>query len=315
MATCPNGHESSWEDFCSTCGDPISESAGGGGSTGAGDAGAAEASAATGATGGGDAAKSASEIGLSCPHCSVSRTEEDVFCESCGYDFASGTLPTEEASLDPVSGALSGSTPSGSTPSATNAAAAGAAAAAAGAAAGSVTGEVAPPTTPPGDPQPSGKAPESAFKKGADGPVAPDPAGATGEATAAPDTVAVISVDRDFFERVAGGGELSFPDPDPGESRVTLVGNEILIGRRSDSRGIYPEIDLSPPMDDPAVSHRHAMLRQGADGSWTLTDLDSTNGTYLGDHTVSMAPNTEKPLPLGTPVFVGAYTKVTLEAL
>jgi len=134
-------------------------------------------------------------------------------------------------------------------------------------------------------------------------------------ATAVPDTIAVVSLDREFFDRVAGGGELQFPDREPMEARVTLVGNEILIGRRSDSRGIYPEIDLSPPMDDPAVSHRHAMLRKAADGTWTVTDLDSTNGTYLGGHEVSMVSGKEKPLPLGTTLFVGAYTKIVLETL
>lgn len=128
------------------------------------------------------------------------------------------------------------------------------------------------------------------------------------------DTVAVVTVDRSFFDRVAGGGELQFPDPEPTPVRIPLAGSEILIGRRSDSRGLYPEIDLSPPMDDPAVSHRHAMLRKSENGDWTLTDVGSTNGTYLGDHTVAMAPNLEKPLKLGTPVFVGAYTCITLEA-
>ncbi len=38
---------------------------------------------------------------------------------------------------------------------------------------------------------------------------------------------------------------------------------------------------LEVPLDDSSVSRKHAEVRVGMDGNWTVRDLDSTNGTYV----------------------------------
>jgi hypothetical protein len=141
---------------------------------------------------------------------------------------------------------------------------------------------------------------------------------ATGEAPPPPPPVSVsttgwsivVDVDRTFFEMNDVDG-VAFPDGQP-TRRVPLDGDEIVIGRRSDSRGIVPEIDLSVAPADPAVSHRHAVLHHEPDGTWTVTDEGSTNGTWLN--------GADSPLPAGTPTSVGdgdrlnvgSYTRLTL---
>jgi hypothetical protein len=274
MPKCPNGHDSTWDDFCSSCGEPISTKAGGDGAQGGEGATTPEPS------GGESPAVAAPDAGaLSCPNCAVSRSAEDVFCENCGYDFASGSLPGADEG-DPAE-AVTAQTP----PTA-----------------------VIPAETAPDQPD----QPDAASGTGGDG--SPEAAEAPAPAASAGLAVAVVEVDADLFERVAAGGELTLPDDrEPAETRLVLKGDEVLVGRRSDSRGVYPEIDLSPPTDDPAVSHRHAMLRRSADGEWTVTDLESTNGSYLGDDTSAMSPGKPYPLPHGTPLFVGAWTRITLE--
>ena len=162
----------------------------------------------------------------------------DVFCESCGYDFASGSLP-EGAPSD------------GSGPSV---------------------------------------------------------------AEAAPMHVR-IAVDPDFFSASVGDVDLSLPDPLPEQQIVPLAGIRILIGRQSTSRGIFPEIDIRALTGDPAVSSRHAMLERIADGTWTLTDLGSTNGTFLtADGKDAIDAGIALPIAPGTAVYLGAWTRIELAA-
>ena len=102
-ATCPNGHESEAPDYCDTCGAPIAE---GGGSAGA--------SAATPATSGGETASEPVAGPESCLSCGADKASGALFCEACGYDFTTGTMP-RPAEAAPVS-ALDLGTGSGSTP-------------------------------------------------------------------------------------------------------------------------------------------------------------------------------------------------------
>jgi pSer/pThr/pTyr-binding forkhead associated (FHA) protein len=69
-----------------------------------------------------------------------------------------------------------------------------------------------------------------------------------------------------------------------GESPVTL-------GRADDSTLV---------LTDDYASSRHARLVPG-DGSWTLEDLGSTNGTYLGGSKVTRPT----PVPVGQPIRIG----------
>jgi pSer/pThr/pTyr-binding forkhead associated (FHA) protein len=64
--------------------------------------------------------------------------------------------------------------------------------------------------------------------------------------------------------------------------RISLeAGEELLVGRKDNQRGIYPDVDLG--LDggyDAGVSRRHALITPGANG-YTLEDLASANGTFI----------------------------------
>jgi hypothetical protein len=127
---------------------------------------------------------------------------------------------------------------------------------------------------------------------------------------------AVVRADRAWFEEVVrrdgpDAGALAFPAFST-ERRFALDRPQLVIGRRSRSRGIEPEIDLSAPPVDPGVSALHALLVGRADGGWNVVDLDSTNGTVVGDGTDPIPPNTPVPLADGDVVRVGAWTTITL---
>lgn len=238
---CPNGHDSQWPDWCSTCGERIAGEAAGAGGT---------ASNATGAAGGAagttapkaeaDPSKPLVETpppatGPTCDNCGVARHEHDVFCESCGYDFASGSLPDQEA----------------------------------------------------GD--------------------------AAAAATQLAPVHVKVSVDAEFFAASVGDVELTLPDPMPDTQVIPLPGNRVLIGRQSNSRGVYPEVDVRALTDDPAVSTQHALLERDTDGNWTLTDLGSTNGTFLtGAADEELESGVVLPVEVGTAFYLGAWTRIEL---
>jgi len=225
--TCSNGHESDWDDYCSVCGVSMAPS--------------------------GAAAETATEVpeneaegeaptldpaATSCPNCNEATGAADIFCENCGYEFLSGTLPD------------SGPTPLATAPDAS----------------------------------------EVAWN-------------------------AVVSVDLDFFERMQFAG-VEPPAISPEPTTIELPPTDVLVGRHSESRGTFPEVDLGSMFaeegaTDPAVSTNHCRLHRGS-GGWTITDLGSTNGTFLADETESIAPGTPMSLMPGTPIFVGAWTRIEL---
>ena len=231
MATCPDGHRSDTDDYCSVCGlamaagapTPAATEQGGGGGS------ATATPAATEQGGGGGSAQAR------CSNCDEPHGPDDVFCENCGLDFLTGTLP---------------------------------------------------------------------------GPTSP--VTSHGAATAAPsgDTVQLrVEADRAFHARMDTDGVLEYPEPEPDPRLVTVAGDRVLIGRERPSRGIFPDVDLT---SDPAASSRHALLQRRADGSWTVTDLGSTNGTFVGDSTVPITPHEAVPVATGTPIFVGAWTRLEI---
>ena len=131
-------------------------------------------------------------------------------------------------------------------------------------------------------------------------------------AAAALDNVAVIRADRTYFDAHSADSGLDFPDPLPAPLVIPLTGTEIQIGRRSQSRGANPTIDLSGDNEDAAVSHKHAVLRRAETG-WTITDLGSTNGTRIELDADPITPGTPAPLAPGSSIYVGAWTRITLE--
>jgi hypothetical protein len=139
---------------------------------------------------------------------------------------------------------------------------------------------------------------------------------ASGAAGAAPVTAswwAVVEADRAYYDREHAGGPVPFPDPAPASVSVPLITAVARIGRRSASRGLAPEIDLAGPPEDPAVSHRHAELRRQPDGTYVLVDVGSTNGTKLDDGTDPLAADTVHPLADRSRLYLGAWTRITIE--
>jgi hypothetical protein len=126
------------------------------------------------------------------------------------------------------------------------------------------------------------------------------------------DNTAVVDVDREYFDAQGSSSGLQFPDPRPPSLAVPLSGDEILIGRHSETRAINPQIDLSGEHDDPAVSHRHAILRRSPNG-WTVTDLGSTNGTRIDPAQGEITPGQPIDLPRNGRFYIGAWTSITLE--
>jgi hypothetical protein len=127
----------------------------------------------------------------------------------------------------------------------------------------------------------------------------------------------VVSADRAYYERMqatgeAGAEQVDFPAYCP-QRRFALTGERVLVGRRSRSRGIEPEIDLTGPPEDVGVSHAHALLVSGPDG-WSVVDLDSANGTYRNDNPDQLPANQPVPLALGDRLHVGAWTTLTISA-
>ncbi|HUJ08051.1 MAG TPA: FHA domain-containing protein [Streptosporangiaceae bacterium] len=127
--------------------------------------------------------------------------------------------------------------------------------------------------------------------------------------------IAVVTADRAYFETVlaAGGPDsvsLQFPMYCP-ERRFALTGPQMRIGRRSVSRGLEPEIDLTGPPVDPGISHLHAVLIARADGSWSVLDPGSSNGTQVNG--ADVATGVPVPLRAGDRVRLGAWTVLTIE--
>jgi hypothetical protein len=83
-----------------------------------------------------------------------------------------------------------------------------------------------------------------------------------------------------------------------------------LIGRNSQVRAIHPEIALD---SDDAVSHRHALLNRQADGTFTLRDIGSSNGTQFKG--VELKPMVDIPLQDGDEFTLGHWTRITLKAI
>lgn len=135
-STCPNGHLSTAEDYCDTCGAPMATAASaappastdspasseepGQAAEAAQTLGPAEAPVGSGSgTGGAEAPASPAgqpTDGHLCPNCGVDNGEGALFCEACGYDFTTGAMPrgtqTASSALSTEGSAGAGISPS-----------------------------------------------------------------------------------------------------------------------------------------------------------------------------------------------------------
>ena len=138
------------------------------------------------------------------------------------------------------------------------------------------------------------------------------PGGPAGPAPAAgAEWTAVVSADRAYYDSIqaAGGPDaagIAFPAYFP-QRRFRLAGTEVRIGRHSVSSGIDPEIDLSVPPADPGVSRLHAVLLRATDGTWSVIDPGSANGTAVNGSEIPAG----QPVPLrdGDHIRLGAWTR------
>ncbi len=216
---------------------------------------------------------------MNCQNCNVSYGPDDMFCENCGYDFITGSLPVDGGTGPAVASSPPPVAPSVLDPD--------------GAAAPDSSGKPAPAEAP----------------NGADAPSSPT----TDPAADVPRLTIMIAVDREYFDQVVNDGEIDFPDPVPADQELALAGSELHIGRTSESRAIHPDIDVAKLTGDQAVSSRHAVLRVANDGTYTIVDVGSTNGTFLDDvESEAILHGVPMELKAGMAVYVGAWTKLTI---
>ena len=282
MAVCPNGHDSVSDDFCDTCGMRI----GGSPPPGSPQPGshATGSSPASGATSSAwpDPAASAAEP---CPRCGTPRNGQ--FCEACGHNFVSPRFTPTTASA-PAPSAPRGYSSSQPAPGS----------------GGYSSAQAPPPAPPPAAPlQPVPSAP-------------PAPASPSMSSFPYPQATwtAVVGADRAYYEQVQTvtgpeGAAVTFPSY-CAERRFQLVGNQMRIGRRSVSRGLAPEIDLTGPPADPGISRLHAVLVATPDGNWAVLDPGSANGTMVNGSEIGVGD--QVPLHDGDRINLGAWTAITV---
>jgi FHA domain len=134
----------------------------------------------------------------------------------------------------------------------------------------------------------------------------------TAAAPSAGEWTATVGPDRAYFDANAIEG-VEFPAGGP-QRTVHLPAPQVRIGRRSASKGTDPELDLSAEPLDPGVSHNHALMTLSVDGVWLVSDLGSTNGTYVNDESTPLGAGQSRALADGDRVHVGAWTTITLHA-
>jgi hypothetical protein len=185
----------------------------------------------------------------------VANLADALFCEACGYDFTTGTMPRSATSKNPLD---LGAAPAGT--------------AVPDSGASSVPDSVAPPVE--------------------------------------VEWVAEVWVDPDWY----ADQESDEPCPSPGLPVVVpLRTQSLMIGRRSKSRNINPEIECA---SDVGVSRRQAQLT--TDGQrWWVEDLQSSNGTYVGSAsgplpTEALPPGQRRELAEDDRIYLGAWTRVVV---
>jgi hypothetical protein len=272
MTACPAGHDSVATDYCDVCGRRM-------------DAAANQLTAVQATAPYVTASPATGQNVQLCPRCGAARSGR--FCEGCGLDL--------DAPMPPAA-------------------------------------SVAPPASPP----PASLLPPSAPSQASAIPPVPRAEPAAGTGVVDPDSAAgqpgvfgtgsgqppstplgwslVATADRAYYDAVTASGgpdaaSVTFPPYSP-ERRFTLTGREMQIGRRSASRGLNPEIDLTGPPLDPGISRLHAVLVANPDNGWSVIDPGSENGTIVNGSEIA----TGVPVPLrdGDRIHLGAWTLLTV---
>jgi hypothetical protein len=118
---------------------------------------------------------------------------------------------------------------------------------------------------------------------------------------------ATVAADPAWFQRSSADG-LTFPAAN-GERQLPLDRERVRIGR---SPGKTDEDAPELALEDPGASRRHAVLDRQDDGSYTVTDVGSTNGTYINDDEIPIARNAPVQLAPDDKIRIGAWTTITV---
>lgn len=277
MFTCPKGHQSTDSDYCSECGTRLGASTLGSNAK------------TTGILSGSGSSNAATNSNDICPDCATPRVMSARFCEVCRYDFQSKSshapssapaMPARVAAplSAPVSAPILAPV---SVPTALQAQVSTIAPIAVASSAPSVQSQTSPADS-----------------------VNATPSGTN--AWAMPNKFNVeIMVDasmvtdqEDLAKCPVGTPLRVFP----------LDLDENLVGRRSDKKGIYPEISI----EDPGASHRHIKLLRQADGSYAALDLGSLNGSSLNG--TELAAGVLTVLKPGDELTLGIWTRIRIVA-
>jgi pSer/pThr/pTyr-binding forkhead associated (FHA) protein len=145
-------------------------------------------------------------------------------------------------------------------------------------------------------------------------PVVPAPQAPRPSTAGAAAWTAVVSADRAYYDSLQAAGRpgasgIGFPASCP-QRQFRLTGAEVRVGRLSDYSGSDCEIDLTGPPADPGVSRLHAVLLRGQNGSWSVVDPGSANGTLVNG--AEIARNEIVPLQDGDRIHLGAWTELRI---
>jgi pSer/pThr/pTyr-binding forkhead associated (FHA) protein len=124
----------------------------------------------------------------------------------------------------------------------------------------------------------------------------------------------VVTSDRVYYDRMQAmrglsSSDVAFPAY-ASRRRIPLVGKQMRIGRRSAARELQPEIDLAVPPIDPGISRLHAMLIAAPDGTWSVLDPGSANGTLVNGREIPTGDLVT--LNEGDRINLGAWTVITM---
>ncbi len=98
-------------------------------------------------------------------------------------------------------------------------------------------------------------------------------------------------------QQATGGFTIRLVVLNSGRRMVLDASEELLIGRKDNAKGIFPDVDLG--LDggyDAGVSRRHAVITL-QNGTCTIQDLDSANGTFINDQQIP--PRVSTPIRHG----------------
>ena len=122
----------------------------------------------------------------------------------------------------------------------------------------------------------------------------------------------LVASDRAYYDRMQArglGSAVGFP-AHTSERRVRLAGHQMRVGRRSPARDLVPEIDLADRPVDPGVSRLHAVLTHASDGTWSIHDPGSANGTFVNGRELAIGERVT--LHEGDRINLGAWTVITM---